>query len=89
MLRRYDVIVVGGAAFLVTGFSGHGFKLSPPWSAAAWQSGSSTADPGAFDRTFFADERFGSDTSISTSYRYKDLGCPIRQQSARRHDTAR
>ena len=59
--------------FLVTGFSGHGFKLSPMVGrgVAEWIV---DGEPRAFDRTFFSAERFGRETGISTSYRFKILG---------------
>ena len=59
--------------FLVTGFSGHGFKLSPMVGrgVAEWIVDGA---PRSFDRSFFAADRFGRATNISTSYRYKILG---------------
>lgn len=58
---------------LVTGFSGHGFKLSP----AVGRGVAETIVNGhtdALDLAFFDPARFGRLTRIETSYRYKILG---------------
>ena len=58
---------------VVSGFSGHGFKLGPAVGrgVAALISG---GDPGSFDPDFFAVDRFEKDQGIKTSYRYGILG---------------
>jgi sarcosine oxidase subunit beta len=58
---------------LVTGFSGHGFKLSPSVGrgVAEWILQGSTS---AIDMPFFDPARFGRRPAIATSYRYKILG---------------
>lgn len=60
-------------AWLVTGFSGHGFKLSPMVGrgVAEWIT---RGEPQAFERSFFAPDRFANAPRISTSYRFKILG---------------
>ena len=58
---------------LVTGFSGHGFKLSPSIGrgVAEWIVHGSTS---AVDMAFFDPSRFGRKPAIGTGYRYKILG---------------
>ena len=58
---------------LVSGFSGHGFKMGPAVGrgVAALATG---ADGGAFDPGFFAVDRFDQGRPIETSYRYGILG---------------
>jgi len=59
--------------YLVSGFSGHGFKMGPAVGRglAAMITG---ADGGAFDADFFAVDRFAQGRCVSTSYEYGILG---------------
>ncbi|MEE8141971.1 MAG: FAD-dependent oxidoreductase [Planctomycetota bacterium] len=59
--------------FLVSGFSGHGFKLGPAvgQGVASLITGS---DPGGFDAEFFAVDRFDRGCSVTSSYEYGILG---------------
>ncbi len=58
---------------LVSGFSGHGFKMGPAVGrgVAAIVTG---GDPGAMDPGFFAVDRFRTGKVVQTSYRYGILG---------------
>jgi glycine/D-amino acid oxidase-like deaminating enzyme len=58
---------------LVTGFSGHGFKLAPSVGrgVAEWVTGGRCR---AFDLGFFDPGRFAVASRIATSYKYKILG---------------
>ncbi len=58
---------------LVTGFSGHGFKLAPSVGrgVAEWVT---RGQAQAFDMGFFAPRRFSAAAHIATSYKYKILG---------------
>ena len=58
---------------LVTGFSGHGFKLSPIVGRGVAEL-VVRGETSSFDLAFFDPERFGRATGHSTSYRFKILG---------------
>ncbi len=59
--------------FVVSGFSGHGFKMGPAvgTGVAALVTG---GDPGAFDPDFFAVDRFEKGNAIKSAYEYGILG---------------
>jgi len=59
--------------FVVSGFSGHGFKMGPAVGAgvAALVTG---GDPGAFDPAFFAVDRFEKGNAVKSAYEYGILG---------------
>ncbi len=58
---------------VVSGFSGHGFKMGPAvgQGVAALVAGT---DPGAFQAAFFAPERFAEGRQVQTAYEYGILG---------------
>ena len=58
---------------LVTGFSGHGFKLSPIVGKGVAEL-VVHGETQSFDLAFFDPERFGRAEGVTTSYRYKILG---------------
>jgi len=62
-----------GGFFVVSGFSGHGFKMGPAVGAgvAALVTGGET---GAFDPDFFAVDRFEKGNEITSAYKYGILG---------------
>ncbi len=62
-----------GGFYLVSGFSGHGFKMGPAvgQGVAALVTG---ADPGAFDPGFFAVDRFEKGRPVQSAYEYGILG---------------
>jgi sarcosine oxidase subunit beta len=59
--------------FVVSGFSGHGFKMGPAVGAgvAALVTG---GEAGAFDPAFFAVDRFEKGNEIKSAYEYGILG---------------
>ncbi len=62
-----------GGLYLVSGFSGHGFKMGPAvgQGVAALVTG---GDRGPYDAEFFAVDRFERGRRVETSYRYGILG---------------
>lgn len=62
-----------GGLFVVSGFSGHGFKLGPSvgTAVAALLLG---GDPGPFEREFFAPDRFARGAAHSGAYGFSVLG---------------
>ncbi len=59
--------------YLVSGFSGHGFKMGPAVGrgVAALVAG---GDPGVFDPAFFAVDRFEKGRPVQSAYEYGILG---------------
>ncbi len=62
-----------GGFYVVSGFSGHGFKMGPAVGKGV-ASMITGCDPGAFDREFFGVDRFAAQRAITTSYRFGILG---------------
>lgn len=62
-----------GGFYIVSGFSGHGFKMGPAVGAgvAALVTGGTT---GAFDPAFFAVDRFEKGNAVKSAYEYGILG---------------
>jgi sarcosine oxidase subunit beta len=58
---------------VVTGFSGHGFKLAPAVGrgVAEWIL---EGEPRAFPASFFSPERFGEGRTIESGYEYGIIG---------------
>lgn len=59
--------------YVVSGFSGHGFKMGPAVGKGV-ASMITGCDPGGFDREFFDVDRFAAQQAITTSYRFGILG---------------